>query len=333
MARRLDLGDLDAPLAALVERQQGLVRRAQLREHGMDRHHVAARVASGLWQLVAPEVVSTDNGRLDRSQLLWRAVLHAPGPAWVGHLSSLEEHGLTGWRRDQVHLLIPRFRLAPLAGVVIHQSDRVPAEAPDLAAGLPLAPPARAALDAACSLPHPTLAGGLIVATVQQRLATVAAIEVEVQAAGRVRNKVAIVAALRSAGDGAESMSEADVEPLVRRAGLPSPRRQVVIAGRRRDLAIDLPDGSVLILEIDGPHHDDPRQRWIDVQRDAELIALGYVVLRLPAYVLRADPGRVVEQLVAIRRHAEARARSVGAERGVQTAHDAHRLRGQVGGC
>lgn len=286
----------------------------------MDRHHVAARVASGRWQLVAPEVVSMDNGRLDRSQQMWRAVLHAPGPAWVGHLTSLEEHGLTGWKRDPVHLLVARSRLAPLSGVVIHQSDRVPAEAPDLAAGLPLVPAARAALDAASSLPHPRLAGGLIIATVQQRVATVAELEVEVAAAGRVRNKVAIVAALRSAGAGAESMSEADVEPLVRRAGLPAPRRQVVIAGRRRDLAIDLPDGTVLVLEIDGPHHDDPRQRWIDAQRDAELLALGYVVLRLPAYVVRTDPRRVVEQLVAIRRHAEARARSVGAERGLERA-------------
>ena len=316
MPRRLDLGDLAAPLTDLVRRQEGLVRRSQLREHGVDRFHVAARVASGRWQLVAPEVVSTDNGRLDRSQLLWRAVLHAPGPAWVGHLSSLEEQGLSGWTRDDVHLLVPRARIARLRGVAVHQSERVPGSPPDLAAGLPLVPAARATLDAASCLPHPRLAAALVIATLQQKVADVAALRTEIDMAGRIRHKVAITAAVESAANGAESVSEADAGSLVRRAGLPEPRRQVVIAGRPRDLVVDLPDGSVLVLEIDGPHHDDPRQRRLDSQRDAELVALGIQVLRIPAYLVRTEPERIVAQLVAIRRAAEQRARSVGAQRG-----------------
>jgi very-short-patch-repair endonuclease len=114
-----------------------------------------------------------------------------------------------------------------------------------------------------------------------------------------------------SALAGADALSEVDAEPLILRAGLPRPRRQVVIAGRRRDLVVDLPDGTLLVIEIDGPQHDDPRARWLDSQRDAELIALGYAVLHIPAYVLRSDPGRVVAQLTTIRRQAEQRARSM----------------------
>ncbi|HET7901137.1 MAG TPA: DUF559 domain-containing protein [Candidatus Nanopelagicales bacterium] len=81
-------------------------------------------------------------------------------------------------------------------------------------------------------------------------------------------------------------------------------------------MVIDLPDGTRLVLEIDGPQHDDPRARWVDSQRDAELIALGYRVLRIPAYVVRTDPDRVVAQLRGIRLHAEQRARSMGVQRG-----------------
>jgi very-short-patch-repair endonuclease len=322
MPRRLDLGELADPLARTVLRQEGLVRRSQLREYGVLRSHIATRIKSGRWQLVAPEVVSTDNGRLDREQLRWLAVLHAPAAAWVGHLSALSARGLTGWDRDDTHILTPRGRRPlRLPGVVVHQSDRVPLEPPDLALGLPLVPAARAALDAACSMPHPRIAAALVIATLQQHIVEPTALAVEIDAAGRVRNKLAIAAAVESYAAGAESHAEVDAAVLVRRAGLPEPRRQVVIAGRRRDLVVDLPDGRRLVIEVDGPQHDDPRARWVDAQRDAELIALGYVVLRVPAYAIRADGARIVAQLREIRREAEHRPReatpeSVGYQRG-----------------
>jgi very-short-patch-repair endonuclease len=332
MPRRLDLGELDAPLAALLQRQEGLVRRSQLRDHGVERGHVRARVDAGRWQLVAPEVVSTDNGRLDRSQLLWRAVLHAPGPAWISHLSALARRGLTGWDRDDVHALTSRSsRPLPLAGVVVHLSDRVPLEPPDLEDGLPLVPVSRAALDAASTMPHPRIAAGLVIACLQQRITTVDELRAEVEAAGRVRHKRAVRDALDSARTGAHALSEVDAEELVRRAGLPRPRRQVVIAGRPRDLVVDLPDGRQLVIEIDGPQHDDPRARWVDAQRDAELIALGYVVLRIPAYAVRTDAAAIVAQLVEIRRAAERRARSMRDQRTFYRPLITHGLRQVVG--
>lgn len=279
--KRLDLGDLDSSLAALVVRQEGLVRRDQLEDHGVRHGHVRARVRAGRWQMVAPEVVSTDNGRLDRRQLLWRAVLHAPGAAWIGHLTCLAERGLEGWDRDQVHLLSNRAsRPLPLSGVVIHQSDRLPGPPPDLSLGLPLVPAPRATVDAASRMPNGRLAAALVLAVLQQKVTTAAEIDRELGTTGRFRHKVAVREAVAAALSGADAMSEVDAEPLILRAGLPRPRRQVVIAGRRRDLVVDLPDGTQLVLEIDGPQHDDPRARWKDAQRDAELIAL----LRRPAH-------------------------------------------------
>jgi very-short-patch-repair endonuclease len=310
MPRRLDLGELAEPLARTVRLQEGLVRRSQLHEHGVKRGHIAARVRAGRWQLVAPEVVSTDNGRLDREQLLWRAVLHAPAAAWVGHLSALSRSGLDGWARDDVHILTVRCRRPHrLSGVVVHQTDRMPGEVPDLSRGLPLVPSARATLDAAASMPHPRIAAALVIASLQQRVTAADALAREIDAAGRVRHKLAIAAALDSYRGGADSHAEVDIEALIRRAGLPAPRRQVVIAGRPRDLVVDLPDGRMLVIEVDGPQHDDPRARWVDAQRDAELIALGYAVLRIPAYAIRADGASIVAQLSAIRRESERRRR------------------------
>jgi very-short-patch-repair endonuclease len=296
-------------LETLLARQAGLARRSQLRSLGIDADHVAARVASGRWQLVAPEVVSTDNGRLDAEQCRWRAVLHCPDPAWVSHGTGLGVCGLTGWEDGRVDLLTGR-RQRPLRldGVCVHQSDRLPGGAPDLSLGLPVVSGARATLDTAAAQPHPRLAAAVVIAALRQRICTPAALDAELAVCGRVRNKVAIREALRQAVGGAESVAEVDVLSLIARAGLPVPRRQVWIAGRRRDLVVDLADGRQLVIEVDGPQHDDPRARWVDAQRDAELVALGYVVLRFPAYILRTDPGGVVARLRQIRVEAERRA-------------------------
>ena len=299
----------DSPeLSALLQRQAGLARRPQLREVGIDADHVAARIAAAKWQVVAPEVISCDNGRLDAEQLRWRAVLHSPEPAWLSHLTAVAVHGLTGWPDPMVHLLMSRRqRPLPLAGVVVHQSDRLPGPPPDLTRGIPVVSAARATVDAASSRPHPRIAGALIVAALQQRITTAAEVDLELERCGRIRHKVAIRAALRSAGSGVESMAEDDIGALIRRAGLPAPRRQVVIAGRPRDLVVDLPDGRMLVIEVDGPQHDDPRARWIDAQRDAELVALGFALLRVPAYVIRTDPASIVIRLSHIRRESERR--------------------------
>jgi very-short-patch-repair endonuclease len=68
------------------------------------------------------------------------------------------------------------------------------------------------------------------------------------------------------------------------------------------DVVVDLLDGRTLDIEVDGVHHDDPRQRARDAARDAALIAEGYLVLRIPVSELRADPGGAVRRLRRIDR-------------------------------
>ncbi|MFN8148900.1 MAG: hypothetical protein U0R76_15750, partial [Candidatus Nanopelagicales bacterium] len=288
-------------LRELLHRQSGLARRSQLRALGVLDWHVTHQLDAGRWQLVAPEVVSCDNGRLDREQLRWRAVLHAPR-GWVGGRTSLETYGLHGYAPEAVHLLVPRdARPIALDGVVLHVSGRLDDLAHSLDGQLPRTPVARSVVDAATWSPHPRLAAGVVVAAIQQRLVTPDQVDGELARAGRIRHKIAIRAAIAGAREGGESVSEIDVAPLLRRAGLPVFRRQAPDRGRRRDLEVELPDGSVLVLEVDGPTHNTPEGRWRDAERDAEVAEDGKLSLRLPTYAVRQDPSGVVRALVRIR--------------------------------
>jgi very-short-patch-repair endonuclease len=300
----------DVPgLTSLLTRQAGLARRSQLHTLGITDRHVAAHVAAGRWRVVAPEVVSADNGRLDTEQQRWRALLHAP-VGLIGGRSALEVAGLTGYPPELVHLLAPmENRPKSLPGVQIHVTRRWPTTSSLADGTLACCSVPRATIDAAAWESHPRRSAGLVLSVVQQRLTGPQDIAHELAAAGRIRHRAVIRDALLEAGAGAESLAEIDVVPLLRRAGLPAPTRQAVIAGRRRDLAVALADGRMLVLEIDGAHHEGPESRWADADRDAALVAADVPVLRIPAYAVRNDAGRVVARLRAINDAARTRAR------------------------
>ena len=259
---------------------------------------------------MAPTVISADNGRLDHEQLLWRAALHAPC-GWIGGRSALAVDGLEGYPPASIHLLTPHLRRPdPLNGVVVHVSGRLPDDPPDLTRGLPRTSPARSTIDGAAWDPHPRLAAGLVLAVLQQGIATPDGILTELDVAGRVRHRAVVRRAIEDAVGGAESVTEVDVEPLIRRAGMAVARRQVRRGGRREDIEVDLPDGTVLVIEIDGSQHDTPQARWADAARDADVLADGRLPLRIPAYAVRYEEDVVVARLRAIYDAALRRARA-----------------------
>lgn len=291
-----------------MRQQHGLARRSQLQELGLSRKHVAANVAAGRWQLVAPEVVSVDNGRLDRAQLRWRAVLHAPH-CWLGGRSALEVLGQAGYEPDGVHLLVPRHaRPDRIAGVVLHVSDRLDGLVAASPCQLPVVPAARAVVDAVAWSPHPRVAAGVLLDALRQGLTTAAEVDAELGRAGRIRHKVAAREALRAWGEGAESVAEVDLGPLLRQAGITQFRRQVVAGGRRHDVEAELEDGTILVVEVDGAAHESAERRWADAERDSETLAEGKLLLRVPAYSVRGDAAAVVARLRRIGDSARRRA-------------------------
>ena len=113
----------------VAARQAGLVSRRQLNWFGHDRHYVRGQLRAHLraqgWQEVSATVPATTTGRLTRGQLAWAGTLHAgPGSA-VGGLTAAEMHGLAGWQRPAVTVLIGEsVNVEPIPGVQFVKTRR-----------------------------------------------------------------------------------------------------------------------------------------------------------------------------------------------------------------
>lgn len=301
-------------LAALAGGQQGLVTREQLRLLGVDAHDVAQQLSSRRWQAVSAHVLAAFTGPLPRRSLIWAAALHGRPDGLIGAWTALEVHGTTRWERSACHLLVPRGRsVLPMPGVVLHESRRLDPMG-DAFPGfrLPVVSPARAAIDAASWSGRPAHAAALIAAVTQQGTTTPADLLAELEAAGLIRFRRAIREAIAAAADGAHSLGEMRVGPILAAAGLPMPRRQTprFLNGvlRRIDIEIDLPDGSVLVLEVDGPDHDAADRRAEDSLRDLDNLVEGRVTIRLTPWALAHRSRELIARFTAVRIAAERRA-------------------------
>lgn len=295
-------------LAELAGRQAGVLTRNQLAGTGMTVAQLKAAVAARRWQTFGRTVVVLHNGPLSPIQREWVAVLLPAKPAALAGLSAAAAAGLRGFEPEQVHVVVPHDTHTGVpAWVKLHESRRF-AEI-DIAEGS--APPrtgtARALIDAATWSARPRRACAILCAGVQQRLTTAARLEAELAAAGSVRHVGIMRTILGDIGGGGHTLAEIDLAPLARKAGLSAPRRQRFRRehdGKVRwlDVEFDLPDGTVLVVEIDGRGHLEVETWLDDSDRQNEVVIDGRTVLRFPSITVRLSGPRVIDQLARMRR-------------------------------
>ncbi len=93
---------------------------------------------------------------------------------------------------------------------------------------------------------------------------------------------------------GAESPQETRTRLVLLDAGLPRPRTQIVVDDWRIDLGYE---EFKVGVEYDGMHHwTDPRQHRRDIDRLAELLARGWLIIRVSADMLRYRPEVITNQ-------------------------------------
>lgn len=253
-------------------------------------------------------MVVTHNGPLTRRQSVHVVDLTAStaeGPAAAASWSALELHGLHGWERPAVHVLVARGRTpAPLSPLpaVLHESRRFGASDVRSAHGVPATTVERSAVDAAAWSARPRTACGVLAAVVQQRLSTPERLLCTLQEAGQVRHRQILRSALSDMVGGAQAVSELDFLRFCRRHGLGRPSAQNVridAEGRRRylDATLRSHSGRPVHIEIDGALHLAVANYWADMRRSNDLLLGDVALFRFPSFAVHADDPIVVRQL------------------------------------
>lgn len=294
-----------ARLARLAEQQERVVSRHQLRAAGWTGSQIEHEIAFGRWQRAAPSVVALQNAPLTDDQRLWLGVLHGGEDAVLSHLTACRRAGLQWYGdEDTIHVLTRKGDLVePLDGFVFHQTRR-----PYLRwlRTMPSCPP-RLPIEYAALLTaerdrHLRRAVGLLAACVQQRLTSAERLLVTRPKIRKLRNGAVFDWALGDIAGGAQSFAEIDIGRLCERSGLVPPTRQSVrkdADGRRRYLDCEwvLPDGRIVVLEIDGSFHLKVGAWWADMKRERAVVLSRSTVLRCASIELRLEPWTVVADL------------------------------------
>ena len=236
---------------------------------------------------------------------MWVALEHAGPGALLGGLTATELYGMKNWARDDITVLVgPRAVLRPRRG------GRA-TSAPD-ARWRPcgIRPSRRRAAGAnrrcCCSLltnRSTRTALGAITATVQQQLTTPANLlewtrplrplrraACDPRPARRCVGRLAVAGRDRRPAD-VPSVGAGDASP---------PEAQARPVGRLRftDCEWDLPDGRVLVLEIDGGFHVNVENYTEDVQRHRGLTTDRRIVVRCTTYEVRHEPVGLMRDLI-----------------------------------
>ena len=299
---------LPAEAHAVLARQCGVATLTQLTGGGLTRASITAQVDARRWQRFGDSCVLNHNFEPTREQWMWIALLANRGPAALAGCTALEVGGFRffGEEMRSVHVVVPRgAQYHRFPGVKIHESRRFDPGDVLVSQGFPHLPFARSALDAGAWQPYPRYACGVVAAVVQQRICTALQLSEALASVGRVRHKQQMRLAIHDVAGGAEALSEIDIATLCRRFDIRPPNRQRIRrdrSGRRRylDCESDLPDGSVVVLEVDGSHHLAVEHWEVDIKREREVVAGGRKVLRATAHEARYDQTDIAADLLAV---------------------------------
>ena len=290
----------------LIGAQAGMVARRQLNAAGRDADHVAAQVAARRWVVHTPRVLGTTTGALTWEQRCWMAVLHAGPRSLLGGLSAAEVDGMAGWHRDTVTVLVDdELAFEPVEGVRFFRSRRPFELLRSTRAGIPRAQLEPALLlwggyDAPLRAAHGSLA-----AAVQQRLSTPDRLLSWIETLHPLRRARGFRSTVGAIAGGAHSGAEIAVGRVCRQFGIRPParqRRRTDRSGRVRwtDCEWDLPDGEVLVLEVDGSFHVEVMQWNADLKRARSLTTRKRIIVRCSAFELRHEPEDVARDLIAL---------------------------------
>lgn len=289
-------------LAEVIATGGGLVRWGEVPKGVLGR-----AVRAGRLRKVLPGVYLDASRPHPSAELLRRAGLAwADGRAALSHLTALD---LWGVRRqaagEPVHLTVPASTgLRPRPGFAVHQRDAFTPEPPQALwrAGLPVTRLDRSLVDSWPLLP-PVDRPDPVIRSVNDRLTTPDRISAAVAELPRLTGRADLRTLLDRLAAGCHSPLEIwGHDHVFTGPRMPRFRRQVRIDVGGRSCYLDVyAERERVDFELDGgTTHGDPRQREIDLRRDALLATLGILVVRYAHRRLVREPAEVRREILAI---------------------------------
>lgn len=288
-------------LAELLERQSGLLTRQQALGTGITRAALEHRLREGgPWQVVLPRVYATFTGRLTTHHRMISALLYGGDSSVLGGATASAVYGLRQLPRTRhVHLLLPHaLHRSSREFVLVRRTITLPP--PVFLDELRVVPIERAVVDACRGLHNLNAVRALIAESVQRRLSTVTALQVELSHGGSAGSALTR-RALSEVSHGARSAAEAIGRGLILRSDLPAPvwNRDLFTVGGEW---LCRPDAwwreAGVVLEIDSREWHLLPEHWAaTMRRHALMTSHGLLVVHARPRQFDTEPNAVLATL------------------------------------
>jgi predicted transcriptional regulator of viral defense system len=298
-ARRLRPRRWDLNIAALANRQHGLVTLVQLEDLGMDRRTASARVMAGRLHRVHDGVFAVGYPRLSSDAVLMAAVLACGPGAVLSHGSAATLWGFWKEGGNKVHVIAPNRRGRSPQGIAAHRDGWLPATDVTEVHGIPCTTVARTLLDQAAILKPWELRRSLGEAEVM-RLLNQKELRSQIHR-GRGRRGVARLRLLADEIHPQTKRSRSELERMFLhvclQVGLPQPEVNISLqVGDRRFKPDFLWRPQRLILEADSRRFHDTDVAFVDDRRREQRLQLaGWRVSRCTWEQVEFEPGVLAE--------------------------------------
>jgi hypothetical protein len=295
---------MEAALAAITQRQHGLVTTEQARNAGLSTRAIATRVRTGRWTRLARRVYAVAGAPNTWRQALLAAVLQAGPHAAASHESAAALWGLPGFEEGTVDVTSPFGARHDVTLGRLRQRCLLPAHHLRMVDGVPVTSVPRTLFDLAATVPWKRFerAANNALAMKLVGRADLRAILDELAKRGRPGTTAfrMLVDKLEHTSGVPESGLESDLFEIAEAAGLPAPELQVSLGDEDGFIArVDaLWRRQRVILEADGDRfHTAPLDVEADRARDERLTRAGYRVLRIPEGDIRRRKQAVAARL------------------------------------
>ena len=288
------------PLRDVLARQDGLATIDQLLAHEVSRAEYRGRRGRA-WREVLPRVILVQPGELTVRRQMIGALLWAGSDAVLSGPTAARWHGVQAADpRGRVHVVLPAGGDSRSVGFASARRSLLHDEDVRSVGSLRFSSPARSCVDAAFAAGTPATRAAILTEAVHRKVATLEELT-DWLCRLRTRDAYRLKPALEAAAAGAWSAPEAELLDLIAGSGvLPEPWANPSLTTDGHALLtpdIWFDEVAMAVMVHSYAYHSQGDDWSSTVERDADLVAAGVMVLGVTPDRIRTDPVGVVQRI------------------------------------